>query len=123
VVLVDSASLIDPAIDGGAIVVTGSHGGLIGGDPALAVRADVVAAIFNDAGGGIDAAGLGRLPALDIRGIAGITVVAESARIGDARSTLFDGIISHINEVSRARGARIGRSALEVVQRWATSIP
>jgi hypothetical protein len=122
VVLVDSASLIDPTIDNGTIAVTGSHGGLIGGDPALAVRADVAVAIFNDAGGGIDAAGFSRLPALNIRGIAGITVAAQSARIGDARSTLFDGIISHINEAAYDQGARLGRPALEVVQRWATSI-
>jgi hypothetical protein len=121
VVLVDSASLINPAIDGGAVAVTGSHGGLIGGDPALAVRADVAAAIFNDAGGGIDAAGFSRLPAMQVRGIAGITVAAESSRIGDAHSTLFDGIISHINEAARDKGARIGTPVLEVVRRWATS--
>jgi hypothetical protein len=122
VVLVDSASLIDPAIDCGAITITGSHGGLIGSDPALAIRADVAAAVFNDAGGGIDAAGFSRLPALNVRGIAGITVAAQSARIGDAHSTLFDGIISQINEQARSKGARIGTPVLEVVQRWATSI-
>jgi hypothetical protein len=49
---------------------------------------------LNDAGGGIDEAGFSRLPALNVRGIAGTTAAAVSARIGDARSTLFDGIIS-----------------------------
>jgi hypothetical protein len=120
VVLVDSASLIEE-IDGGAIAVTGSHGALIGRDPAFAVRADVVAAVFNDAGGGIDEAGFSRLPALNVRGIAGMTVAAASARIGDARSTLFDGIISGINEKAHANGARKGQPVLEAVKRLATS--
>jgi hypothetical protein len=121
VVLVDSASLINRETDGGAIAVTGSHGALIGGDPMLAVRADVVAAVFNDAGGGIDEAGFSRLPALNVRGTAGITVAAASARIGDARATLFDGIISGINEKARANGARKGQPVLEVVKRLAMS--
>jgi hypothetical protein len=119
VVLVDSASLIDAELDVGAIAVTGSHGGLIGDNPAFAVRADVVAAVFNDAGGGIDDAGFSRLPPLDTRGIAGITVAAASARIGDARSTLYDGIISALNEKAHSHGVRKGRSVLEVVERLA----
>jgi hypothetical protein len=32
--------------DGGAITVTGSHGALIGSDPAYAVQTDVAAAVF-----------------------------------------------------------------------------
>jgi hypothetical protein len=120
-VLVDSASLIDPEIDGGAIAVTGSHGGLIGGDPALAVRAEVSAAVFNDAGGGIDEAGFSRLPALNARNIAGITVSAASARIGDARSTLLDGIISAVNDQARGLGARQGQPLLEWIGRCATA--
>jgi hypothetical protein len=117
-VLVDSASLVT-AEDIGAIIVTGSHGGLIGGDPKKALRADGFAAVFNDAGIGKDEAGTTRLPALDDRGIAAFTVAAASARIGDARSTLCDGVISRVNRTAAALGARVGQDAKELCLLWA----
>lgn len=101
----DSASLVTPA-DAGQIVVTGSHGGLMGGNPALAVKAEVLAALFNDAGVGIDGAGLTRLPALDARGIAAATVDHRSARIGDARSSWETGRLSCANRAAAALGGR-----------------
>jgi hypothetical protein len=106
VVLVDSASLVR-AEDAGQIVVTGSHGGLIGGDPAMALRTDAFAAVFNDAGRP-DGPGVSRLPALEARGIAAVTVGAESARIGEARSSYQDGVISAVNGVAARLGARVG---------------
>jgi hypothetical protein len=118
IVLVDSASLVRPE-DAGRIVVTGSHGGLIGGDPAMALRADAFAGVFNDAGIGVDEAGVTRLPALDRRGIAGLTVSAASARIGEARSTFRDGIVSRANETARRLGAREGEPAEPVLRAWA----
>jgi hypothetical protein len=120
VVLADSAALVDPSLDRDAIVVTGSHGGLVGGDPDKALKAQGYAALFNDAGIGIDEAGITRLPALDVRGIAAATVTAASARIGDARSTLHDGVLSRVNRTAHASGAREGMRALEIVQAWAT---
>ena len=92
----DSASLVAPE-HRDAIVLTGSHGGLLGGRPETALKYDVRAAFYNDAGIGIDEAGVSRLPALDRRGIAAATVSAASARIGDARSTYEDGILSRVN--------------------------
>src|SRR5207302_1281456 len=77
-----------------AIVLTGSHGGLLGGRPETALKYEVRAAFYNDAGIGIDEAGVSRLPALDDRGIAAATVSAATARIGEARSTYEDGILS-----------------------------
>lgn len=114
VVCIDSASLVEPD-DAGRIVVTGSHGGLVGGDPATALRADARAALFNDAGSGPDQAGLSRLPALDERGIAAATVSAASARIGDGRSTYADGVLSHVNETAAAAGAGPGMTARNFV--------
>jgi hypothetical protein len=119
-VLVDSASLVT-AEDLGAIIVTGSHGGLIGGDPKKALRADGFAAVFNDAGIGKDDAGTTRLPALDDRGIAAFTVATASARIGDARSSLCDGVISRLNRAAAKLGARVGRDAQEICLLWARS--
>jgi len=116
IVCMDSASLVRP-VDAGAIVVTGSHGGLVGGDPAMALQVDALAALFNDAGVGPDQVGLGRLPALDKRGIAAATVSAASARIGDGRSTYEDGVLSHVNKTAAAAGAKPGMTARDFVAR------
>ena len=113
----DSVSLVR-AEDSRAIVLTGSHGALLGGardDGMLAV--DVFAAFFNDAGGGKDDAGFSRLATLDPRGIAGATVSCHSARVGDGRSTYETGVISRLNEVARRLELREGMSAREAVAR------
>jgi hypothetical protein len=110
----DSAAAVGPE-HVGAIVVTGSHGGLLGGKPETALKYDALAALFNDAGIGIDEAGVTRLPALDRRGIAAATVAAASARIGDARSTYEDGIASGVNSCAAALGIAPGISAREFV--------
>jgi len=110
IIALDSNGLVTPE-DAGHIVVTGSHGGLLGGRPETAVKAAVRAALYNDAGIGADAAGLSRLPALDVRGIAGACVSCFSARIGDAMSTWQDGFISALNATAAARGGQIGQSA------------
>jgi hypothetical protein len=109
VVVIDSVSLV-VAEDAGAIVVTASHGGLLGGDPASAIKADARAAVYCDAGFGKDRAGVTRLPALDRRGIAAMTVSAESARIGDGRSVYADGIVSCVNRTAAAMGVAVGDS-------------
>ena len=110
----DSASLVAPEHHD-AIVLTGSHGGLLGGQPATALKYDVRAAFYNDAGIGIDDAGASRLPALDARGIPAATVSAASARIGDARSTYEDGILSRVNARAAALGLRPGMTTREAV--------
>jgi hypothetical protein len=110
----DSASLVG-AEHVGTVVVTGSHGGLLGGRPDTALKYDALAALFNDAGIGIDEAGVTRLPALDARGIAAGTVAAASARIGDARSTYEDGILSRVNAGAAAFGLAPGMTAREFV--------
>ena len=118
IVLVDSAAMVHLE-DAGAVVVTGSHGGLVGYEPAMALRTEAFAAVFNDAGVGIDEAGVGRLPALDRRGIAAFTVAAASARIGEARSTFKDGVISRTNDTAARLGAAPGMPARAAVLRWA----
>jgi hypothetical protein len=116
VVVTDSVSLV-VAEDAGAIVVTASHGGLLGGDPASAIKADALAAVFSDAGFGKDRAGVTRLPALDRRGIAAVTVSADSARIGDGRSVYVDGILSCVNATAAAMGAVIGDSTQDFIDK------
>ncbi|WP_436644166.1 hypothetical protein [Microbaculum sp. FT89] len=118
IALVDSAAMVGPE-DVGQIVVTGSHGGLVGGNPTMALRVDGFAAVYNDAGIGIEDAGIARLPALDTRGIAAFTVAADSARIGEARSTFEDGVISAVNRTAAAMGARVGAPARDILLVWA----
>ena len=120
IVLINSASLISPD-DRGQIVVTASHGALVGGNAQMALQVDAFAAVFSDAGVGIDNAGISRLPALDGRGIAGLAVSAASARIGDAASVYEDGIISHVNDTARALGARAGERLKPRLAAWAES--
>jgi hypothetical protein len=83
----------------------------------MALRTDAFAAVFHDAGIGIDGAGLTRLPALDQRGIAAFTVAAASARIGDARSIFREGVISAVNDTAAHLGAHVGDRAHEVLAR------
>jgi hypothetical protein len=116
----DSASLIKPE-DRDRILMVGSHGALLGGDPRTALREDAIAAVFNDAGVGIDAAGVTRLPALDPRGIPAAAVDSRSARISDARSCWETGVLTHVNATAAALGARPGQSAqvfADLVAAW-----
>jgi hypothetical protein len=114
VVVMDSVSLVTTE-DAGHIIVTASHGGLLGGRPETAVKYPVFAAVFNDADRGIGDAGISRLPALDPRGIAGACVSAFSARIGDGMSTYDDGYISAVNDTARRHGGMIGQSCRQFV--------
>lgn len=114
VVAMDSISLVEAA-DAGLIVVTASHGGLLGGKPASAIKHPVFAVVCNDADRGIDDAGVSRLPALDARAIAGGCVSAFSARIGDGMSTYADGFISAVNGTAQRRGGVVGQSCKDFV--------
>jgi len=101
----------------GRIAVSGSHGGLSAGR--FALEAKVRLAVFNDAGVGRDEAGIAGLALLQDAGIAACTVSHDSARIGEARSTLDDGVISHANTAAEALGARAGLRLRE----WLAGVP
>jgi hypothetical protein len=101
----------------GAVVVSGSHGGVSAAR--FAAAAKVAVAIFNDAGGGLDDAGFAGLALLDGHAIAACTVSHNSARIGDAASTLDSGVISHVNRRAASLGATPGR----VLRDWLATLP
>ena len=103
----DSASLVRDD-DAGQILITASHGALLGGESGVAIKADVLACSFNDAGVGIERAGIGRLAALDGRGIAAVAIDCRTARIGDSRSHWATGRVSHANETARNTGVEAG---------------
>ncbi len=77
---------------------------------------------FNDAGFGPDRAGVASLPILDSDGIAAATVAANSACIGDGKSTLTQGIISAVNETAHRLGVRVGSTALNAARTVAGKI-
>jgi hypothetical protein len=91
----------------GCVVVSGSHGGVSAGR--FALQAQVRLAVFNDAGVGKDGAGIAALALLQAHSLAACTVSHDSARIGDARSTWDDGVVSHANAAAQALGAQPGR--------------
>ncbi len=117
VVGMDSATLVKPE-DAGQIVIAGSHGGLMGNNPATAITEDVLAVTFSDGGIGIEEAGIQRLPVLDVRNIAAATVDVATACIGDARSNWESGVISRANETAKKVGAEAGMTTRE----WADAI-
>lgn len=98
----------------GAVIVSGSHGGLSAARYAVAVQPRLV--VFNDAGGGRDDAGISGLAWLESAGLAAAAVGHQSARIGDARSTLDDGLITHVNAHAAALGVRVGMRCTDAVQ-------
>ncbi|TSA07079.1 MAG: hypothetical protein D4R79_18170 [Comamonadaceae bacterium] len=93
--------------DAGCLAVSGSHGGISSARYALAARPRL--SIFNDAGVGKDEAGLAALPFLQSHGLAACTVAHSSARIGEAQSTLDEGIVSHVNALAQALGVVVGQ--------------
>lgn len=106
----DSVSLVKDE-DEGAIVITASHGEVLATAPTWGHRPQVLAAVFNDAG----STRASRLPDLDTRAIPAATVATASARIGDARSSYEDGVISHVNETAASLGAKAGMSTIAFV--------
>ena len=117
-VLLDSVAKIGPG-HAGAVVVTGSHGGTSSAGFALDVP--VFAIFFNDAGIGKDEAGIAGLALLQARGIPACAVSHASARIGEARDTLENGVVSAVNAAGAARGIEIGVRALDCVDRLCRS--
>jgi hypothetical protein len=111
--VIDSITQLTAA-DQGCVAVSGSHGGITSARYALAARP--LLCVFNDAGVGKDEAGVAALAFLQSQDIAACTVAHTSARIGDALSTLNDGVISHVNAPAAALGARAGQRCLVAVE-------
>ena len=115
--VVDSITQLKPGTDAGCLAVSGSHGGISSAQYAWAARP--LLAVFNDAGVGKDRAGLAAVSFLQGHGIAACTVSHLSARIGEARSTLDDGVISHCNTLAQALGAQPQMTCRMLVDRLA----
>ena len=117
--------------DAGNLVIAASHGGVSSGS--YAVKYPLLAAFFNDAGLGKDAAGIAALwartpPAsrpcpLQEVGAAGGTYSHNTARIGDVQDAWENGVISHINEAAAQKGVREGEPLRDALRRIAEGSP
>lgn len=114
VLTVDTIAHVKPE-DEGAIVMTGSHGGISSGE--YAGRAPIRAVFFNDAGIGKDNAGMAALPYLEGRGIIAGTVSHDSALIGNAAETWNSGVISALNRLAEQAGFRVDEPVRQAVRR------
>ena len=72
--------------------------------------------INSDGGMGKNASGIAGMPETDVLGIPGASVSVAFARLGDGRSTYFDGIISAVNEGAAAKGVRLGQTAIAAAE-------
>jgi hypothetical protein len=114
VIVIDSITQLASG-DEGAIVVSGSHGGVSSGS--VAIDWPLALVFFNDAGVGKDSAGIAALTLLQTRGLAAATVGHDSARIGDALDAWEHGTVSHANAAAVALGVRVGYSVQAAVER------
>src|SRR5262245_38127720 len=103
IIIADSVTRVGPDA-AGAVIVNGSHGGVYAAF--LAAKLSAAAVIFNDAGVGLDRAGIGGLDYLQALGIAAATVGHDTARIGDGADMIKSGIITHANELAAALGVK-----------------
>lgn len=99
----------------GAVLVAGSHGGLVAAW--LGATSGAHALILNDAGIGLDEAGIAGLPWLDAIGLAAATVAHTSARIGDGADSLTHGVISHANAYALRAGVTVGMTACAAAEK------
>jgi len=110
--IVDSITELTAA-DAGRVAVSGSHGGISSARYALAARP--LLSVFNDAGGGLDNAGMAALDFLQLNNLAACVVAHDSARIGEAQSTLASGVVRAANAAASALGVQAGWSCQQVV--------
>lgn len=106
--------------DSGHLILSASHGGSSAGSYGL--KYPFAAVFFNDAGVGKDNAGITALIMLEEAGIPGGTYSHMTARIGDAKDSWENGVISHVNEVARKMGFSQGDSVKEALRRVAKAI-
>ena len=97
------------------VVVDGSHCGLNVGQ--MMIAAGVRGMIGNDAGKGLEDAGIASLKLLEEHGIPAAAVSSMSAEIGVGTSTYADGEISVVNETAGKLGVTVGMTAKEAADR------
>ena len=93
------------------VLVTAGHTGRSAVPYLLRVRP--YGFICSDGGKGRDDAGIAGLYQVETEGLAGATVDARRARMGEGLSSYRDGIISAANALARAAGVETGMTAAQ----------
>jgi len=114
IIIANSATSIDEN-NKNDVVVDGSHFGLNVGE--MALNTGIWGMIGNDAGIGLDNAGVAGLKLLEKHGIPAAAVSCMSAKIGNGTSTYEEGEISVANEVAQKLGITVGMSAKEAADK------
>jgi len=120
--LLDTITAIDERC-AGAVIVSGSHGGVSSTGFVLDAPARPFVVFFNDAGVGKERAGIVALELLEAIGVACATYAHDSARIGDARDGYESGVVTHINGVAEAAGLRVGQPVRDAVAAVGAELP
>lgn len=115
VIVTDSIIFAKPEDRGQNVLVTAGHTGTSGASFLLEFRP--WGFICSDGGGGKNDSGTAGLAIVEEYGLAGASVSAKSAAIGDAYSTYHDGIIVACNAPARKRGVRVGMAAKEAAHK------
>lgn len=111
VVVTDSIIFARPEDRDRNVLVTAGHTGTSGASFLIEFRP--WGFICSDGGGAKNDSGIAGLAIVEELGLAGASVSAQSAAIGDAFSTYEDGVIVACNEPARRRGVRVGMPAKE----------
>jgi len=111
VIVTDSIIFARPEDTDRNVLVTAGHTGTSGASFILEFRP--WGFICSDGGGGKNGSGTAGLAIVERHGLAGASVSAKSAAIGDAFSTYHEGVIVACNGPARRRGVGIGMSARE----------
>lgn len=106
IVCVDSIAFGLPEDRDASVLVTAGHTGR-SAVPYIE-KVHPLGFICSDGGGGRDNAGTAGLQMVEPLGLAGATVDARRARMGDGRSTWNDGVISACNKWAYEAGVRVG---------------
>jgi len=114
IIVANSATSIDEN-NKNDVVVDGSHFGLNVGQ--MALQAGIQGMIGNDAGMGLDDAGIAGIKFLEKYNTPAAAVSCMSAQIGNGTSTYEEGEISVVNEVAGKLGITIGMSAREAADK------
>jgi len=114
IVCTDSIAFWRPEDTGRNVLCTAGHTGRSVVN--YIVGSGVWGFICSDGGIGKNDSGITALPVANEAGIAGASVSALSARMGDGHSTYYDGVISACNELARSKGVQEGMSAMEAAR-------
>ncbi|SIO67041.1 hypothetical protein SAMN05443247_11652 [Bradyrhizobium erythrophlei] len=114
IVCTDSIAFARDEDRGRAVLCTAGHTGRSVVD--YIIDSGVWGFICSDGGIGKNDSGITALPLANAAGIAGASVSALTARMGDGHSTYYDGVISAANDLALAKGVFVGQSAVDAAR-------